>query len=175
MGLLSWFCLRGKLPDAAGFGKAAAPGGKAMSAPKTTITDVSPEAFIAAVEPPARREEARVLDALFRRVTGEMPKMWGPTMIGYGEYRTTYASGRDVHWMRTGFSPRKAKHSLYLMGGYCDDITAKGRDEKLTRLGKYSTGMSCLYVNKLADVDLTVLEDIIAEDWRTMLRLFPKG
>ena len=145
-----------------------------MSAPKTTITDVSPEAFIAAVEPPARREEARVLDALFRRVTGHAPKMWGPTMIGYGEYRTTYASGRDVHWMRAGFSPRKAKHSLYLMGGYCDDITAAHRAAAMTRLGKHSTGKSCLYVNKLADIDLAVLEEIIAEDWQTMLRLFPK-
>jgi hypothetical protein len=145
-----------------------------MSEAKTTITPIAPAAFIAAVEPPAKRADAMVLDALFRRVTGEEPKMWGPTMIGYGEYRTTYASGRDVHWMRTGFSPRKAKHSLYLMGGYCDDVTAEHRTAALARLGKYSTGKSCLYINKLADIDLAVLEEIIAEDWRTMLRLFPK-
>lgn len=144
-----------------------------MAEAKTVITDVSVEAFLASVEPPAKREDALVLDALFRRVTGETPKMWGPTMIGYGEYRTTYESGRDVHWMRTGFSPRKAKHSLYLMGGYCDDITAAHRAEAMQRLGKHSTGKSCLYVNKLADIDLAVLEEIIAEDWQTMLRLFP--
>jgi hypothetical protein len=137
------------------------------------ITGVSVEAFLASVEPPAKREDALVLDALFRRVTGEAPKMWGPTMIGYGEYRTTYESGRNVHWMRTGFSPRKTKHSLYLMGGYCDDITAAHRAEAMQRLGKHSTGKSCLYVNKLADIDLAVLEEIIAEDWQTMLRLFP--
>ena len=146
-----------------------------MAEAKTTITDQAVEAFIAAVEPPAKREDAKVLDALFRRVTGEVPKMWGPSMIGYGEYRTTYDSGRDVHWMRTGFSPRKAKHSLYLMGGYCDDITAAGRADMLGRLGKYSTGKSCLYINKLADVDLAVLEDIVAADWTTMQRLFPEG
>ena len=145
-----------------------------MTEAKTQMTDTPVEAFLAAVEPPAKREDARVLDAMFRRVTGEAPKMWGPSIIGYGDYRTTYESGRDVHWMRTGFSPRKAKHSLYLMGGYCDDITAAGRDEKLARLGKYSTGKSCLYVNKLADIDLAVLEDIVAADWQTMLRLFPE-
>lgn len=144
-----------------------------MSEPKTTITDQAVEDFIAAVEPPAKRADAEVLAAMFRRVTGEAPRMWGPTIIGYGEYRTTYASGRDVHWMRSGFSPRKAKHSLYLMGGYCDDITAAGRAEKLARLGKYSTGKSCLYIDKLADVDLGVLEEIVAADWQAMLRLFP--
>ena len=146
-----------------------------MADAKTQITDVDPADYIDAVEPENRREEAKVLDTLFRRVTGEAPKMWGPTLIGYGEYRTTYESGRNVHWMRTGFSPRKAKHSLYLMGGYCDDITAAHRAEAMKRLGKHSTGKSCLYVNKLADIDLAVLEEIIAEDWKTMLRLFPEG
>lgn len=146
-----------------------------MAEAKTAITDIPVEAFLASVEPPAKREEALVLDALFRRVTGLTPKMWGPSIIGYGEYRTTYESGRDVHWMRTGFSPRKAKHSLYLMGGYCAGITAAHRAEAMTRLGKHSTGKSCLYVNKLADIDLAVLEEIIAEDWQTMLRLFPEG
>lgn len=146
-----------------------------MSEAKTTITDQAVGDFIAAVEPEAKRADALVLDAMFRRVTGQAPKMWGPTIIGYGEYRTTYESGRDVHWMRSGFSPRKAKHSLYLMGGYCDDITATGRAEKLARLGKYSTGKSCLYINKLADVDLGVLEEIVAADWETMLRLFPEA
>ncbi|MCM0000006.1 MAG: DUF1801 domain-containing protein [Erythrobacter sp.] len=146
-----------------------------MAEAKTTITAVEVEAFIASVEPPAKREDARVLDALFRKVTGAAPKMWGPTIIGYGEYSTTYDSGRDVHWMRAGFSPRKAKHSLYFMGGYCDPVTGSGRDEKLTRLGKYATGKSCLYVNKLADIDLAVLEEIIAADWAAMQRLFPES
>lgn len=146
-----------------------------MAEAKTKITEVTVEAFLEGVEPPAKREEGRLLDALFRKVTGEVPKMWGPTIIGYGQYRTTYESGRAVHWMRTGFSPRKAKHSLYFMGGYCDPVTGSGRDEKLTRLGKYTTGKSCLYVSKLADIDLGVLEEIIAADWAAMMRLFPES
>ena len=146
-----------------------------MAGPKTTITDASVDAFLAAVEPAAKREDAIVLDALFRRVTGQAPRLWGPNIIGYGEYRTIYDSGRAVHWMRTGFSPRKAKHSLYLMGGLCDAIAAAHRAEALARLGKYSTGKSCLYVNKLADIDLSVLEGIVTEDWQAMLRLFPES
>ena len=146
-----------------------------MAEAKTQMTDASVAAFLGAIEPPAKRAEAEVIDALFRKVTGHTPRMWGASLIGYGEYRTTYASGRDVHWMRAGFSPRKAKHSLYLMGGYCDNITAAGRMEKLARLGKYSSGKSCLYINKLADVDLSVLEEIIAEDWETMQKLFPES
>ena len=145
-----------------------------MAEAKTQITDVDPADFIAAVESEAKREDAKVLDALFRKVTGEEPKMWGPSIIGYGSYRTTYASGRDVHWMRAGFSPRKAKHSLYLMGGYCDEVAAKAREEALTRLGKHSTGKSCLYINKLADIDLEVLEEMIAADWATMNRIYPE-
>jgi hypothetical protein len=140
---------------------------------KTQPSEASVAAFLASVEPPARRAEAAVLDALFRRVTGKEPRLWGAGLMGYGEYRTTYASGRDVHWMRAGFSPRKAKHSLYLMGGYCDDSTAAHRAATLARLGKHSLGKSCLYVNKLADIDLAVLEEIIAADWDTMLRMFP--
>ena len=145
-----------------------------MSNAKTTITEVDPARFIAAVEPAAKRADAEVLDALFRKATGEMPKMWGPTIIGYGEYRTTYESGREVHWLRTGFSPRKAKHSLYLMGGYCDPETGEKHAAMLERLGKHSRGKSCLYVNKLADIDLEVLEEMLRNDWDEMNRRYPE-
>lgn len=146
-----------------------------MADAKTGITGVCPATFISGVEPANRRSEAQVLDALFRKVTGEAPQMWGPAMIGYGEYRTTYDSGRQVHWMRAGFSPKKAKHSLYLMGGYSDPATGADRDARLTRLGKHALGASCLYVNKLADIDLSVLEEIIAADWQAMQRLYPES
>lgn len=146
-----------------------------MAEAKTQITKVNPKDFIARVEPENKRQEAKVLDALFRKVTGQEPRMWGPSIIGYGEYRTTYASGRDVHWMRAGFSPRKAKHSLYLMGGYCDEVAAQRREQLLSRLGKHSTGKSCLYINKLADVDMAVLEQMIAADWEAMQRVYPAG
>lgn len=145
-----------------------------MAEAKTQITGVDPADFIGGVEPEKKREEARVLEAMFRKVTGESPKMWGPSIIGYGEYRTTYASGRDVHWLRSGFSPRKAKHSLYLMGGYCDEVAGKRRDELLEMLGKYSTGKSCLYINTLADVDLEVLEEMLRNDWEAMARTYPE-
>lgn len=144
-----------------------------MAEAKTQITEVDPADFIAAVEPERKREEAATLEALFRKVTGEEPRMWGPSIIGYGDYHTTYESGREVHWMRTGFSPRKAKHSLYLMGGYCDRAAGKRRDALLKKLGKYKTGKSCLYINKLADVDMEVLEELIASDWQAMARKYP--
>ena len=144
-----------------------------MAEGKTKPTEVGVDDFIAAVQPPAKHEDAKVLDAMFRRVTGEEPRMWGPTIIGYGDYRTTYDSGREVHNLRAGFSPRKAKHSLYLMGSYCDAEAGERRREQLARLGKHSTGASCLYINRLADVDLTVLEEMIADDWAVMNRLYP--
>ena len=136
------------------------------------ITDPAVEAFLASVEPPARREEARVLDALFRRATGEAPRMWG-AIVGYGEYRTTYASGRKVHAMRSGFSPKKAKHSLYLMSAYCDPAAAAERAAILARLGRYSEGKSCLYLASLARIDLAALEELVAADWQAMLRIYP--
>ncbi|NMW31712.1 DUF1801 domain-containing protein [Altererythrobacter sp. RZ02] len=145
-----------------------------MSEAKTQPTQVSAADFIAAVEPVGKREDAELLDAIFRRVTGAEPVMWGSSIIGYGSYKTTYASGRDVHWMRAGFSPRKAKHSLYLMGGYCDELAGKKRDAQLEKLGKHSRGKSCLYINKLADIDLAVLEDMIAADWEAMRRIYPE-
>jgi hypothetical protein len=144
-----------------------------MGEGKTTITDISVEAFIEAVEPPAKRADAWVLDALFRKVTGAAPKMWGPTIIGYGEYAAVYDSGRKVHWLRIGFSPRQAKHSLYLSAG-CRAPEDEARfAAALGRLGKFSQGSSCLYVNKLADIDLAVLEELIADGWAASLRDLP--
>ncbi len=126
-----------------------------MSANKTQPTDQTVEDFIAAVEHPTRRADAQVLDAMFRRVTGWAPQMWGPTLIGYGTYHYTYESGRAGDFLATGFSPRKANLVLYIMPGYTDfsDI--------MDRLGKHKLGKSCLYINKLADVDLSVVEELV--------------
>ncbi len=126
-----------------------------MSGNKTTQTDVSVESFLAAVEPARKAEEARVLDGLFRDLTGWTPRMWGPTIIGYGQYHYTYASGRSGDYLATGFSPRKAAHSIYIMPGYADFGAI------LSRLGKHRIGKSCLYVNKLADIDVAVLSELI--------------
>lgn len=118
--------------------------------PSQSVTD-----FIAAVEHPTRRADAETLDALFRKITGWQPKLWGPTLIGYGQYHYIYESGHSGDSLATGFSPRKANLVLYIMPGYANfqDI--------LDRLGKYKLGKSCLYINKLADVDLDVVEEII--------------
>ena len=145
-----------------------------MAEAKTRPTQVSVEEFIAAVEPASKREDAPVLDALFRKVTGMAPRMWGPTIVGYGEYTTVYDSGRKVNCPRTGFSPRKAKHSLYI------SCNCKGEEDPaftalLGRLGKHSRGDGgCLYVNKLADIDLEVLEEMIALSWQNSFEKYPE-
>ena len=143
-----------------------------MAEIKTKPTEVSVEAFIEAVEHPGKREDAKVLDALFRKVTGEPAAMWGPSIIGYGSYHYRYDSGHEGEMCRVGFSPRKAKHSLYVMS--CGDEREEAAFAPLLeRLGKHSRGKACLYVNKLADIDLGVLEEMIALGWRQSLERFP--
>ncbi len=122
---------------------------------KTKPTSVSPLEFVEAVEHPVRKKDAKQLLELFARVTGFAPRMWGPSMIGYGRYHYRYESGREGDMLITGFSPRKSNLVIYIMPGYLDI------DEKLRRLGKYKTGKSCLYINKLADIDVDVLAEII--------------
>ncbi len=144
-----------------------------MSENKTKPTSITVEDFIDSVDHERKRDEAHQLDAMFRRVTGKNPVMWGPSMIGYGTYHYKYESGREGDFLRTGFSPRKAKHSIYLMGGYCDKATGEENEQLLARLGKYSRGASCLYINKLADVDMAVLEELVRLNWDTMNRIYP--
>lgn len=138
-----------------------------MSENKTRPTEVSVEAFLAAVEPERKREEARELDALFRRVTGWTPVMWGPSMIGYGSYHYVYDSGREGDMLATGFSPRKAKHSIYVLPGYED------YGDLMARLGKHATGKSCLYVNRLSDIDLDVLAELIETGLEDLAKRWP--
>lgn len=140
-----------------------------MGGNKTKATEASVEAFLAAVTPPPKAEEARRLDALFQEVTGWRPRLWGPSIVGYGQYRYTYASGRSGNWLATGFSPRKAAHSIYIMPGYADF------GPLLDRLGKHKTGKSCLYVNKLADIDLEVLAELIRAGLDDLARHWPVG
>jgi hypothetical protein len=124
---------------------------------KTAPTAQSADAFLAAVEPERRREDGLALLAFFNRVTGLAPVMWGPSIVGYGRYAYKYESGREGEFFLTGFSPRKSALTVYVMPGYRD------MSDKLARLGKHKTGKSCLYINKLADVDLDVLEEIVRD------------
>lgn len=126
---------------------------------KTQATTVDPKDFIAAVEPEKRKTDAEVLLNFFNRVTGLEPKMWGPTIIGYGRYHYKYESGREGDAIITGFSPRKQNLTLYIMPGY----RFGDMQEKLARLGKHKLGKSCLYINKLADIDIDVLEEIVRD------------
>ena len=139
---------------------------------KTRATDASVEDYIAGLPEPRRREEAAVLDALHRRVTGCEPAMWGPSMIGYGSYRYRYASGHEGEAMRAGFSPRKAALTVYLMGTYCD--RQPEAEALLARLGKHKMGASCLYIGKLGDVDLEALEGLVGLSWEVMNGLYPQ-
>ncbi len=139
---------------------------------KTKATEVTVADFIAAIPEARRREEAAAIDAIHRRVTGLDPKMWGPSIIGYGSYDYVYDSGRAGTMCRAGFSPRKAAMTLYLMGHYLD--RQPEADALLAKLGKYKDGKSCLYVNKLADVDLEVLEKLVVLSWDVMNARYPR-
>ena len=138
---------------------------------KTVPAELSPVAFIAAVPDARRRAEAEVIDALHRRVTGLDPRMWGPTIIGYGSYTYRYESGREGTMCRAGFSPRKAAMTVYLMGNYRNHQAEA--DALFAVLGKHKTGKSCLYITRLADVDLAVLEKLVALSWRCMNEAWP--
>ncbi|MBT8155003.1 DUF1801 domain-containing protein [Epibacterium ulvae] len=133
---------------------------------KTTPTTQDVAAFLGGVEPARKAAEARALDLLFRRVTGLDAQMWGPSIIGYGSYHYVYDSGREGDFLATGFSPRKARHSIYIMPGYQD------YGEILARLGKHKTGKSCLYVNKLADIDMDVLAELIAKGLKDLDKIW---
>ena len=125
------------------------------------------EAFIDAVGHPRRREDAQVLLDLMRRVTGENPVMWGTAIVGYGSYHYRYASGQEGDWPIAGFSPRKQNLSIYIMPGF------ERYGALLSRLGKHKTGKSCLYINKLADVDMDVLESLVRAAVAEMKRRYP--
>ena len=135
-----------------------------MAENKTQVTEVDPATFIASVEHPTRRTDAEYLLGMMRRVTGCEPQMWGPSIVGFGRYHYRYESGREGDFMITGFSPRKANLVVYVLPGY-DDIS-----DDLAELGKHKIGKSCLYINKLADVDLAVLERIVTEGVARMRR-----
>lgn len=136
---------------------------------KTLPTDASVEAFIAAVEHPTRRADAQAVCAMMAELSGEPPVMWGPSLIGFGRYHYRYDSGREGDFFRIGFSPRKANLVLYLNPGL------EGREDLLARLGKARTSVACLYLNKLADVDLDVLRDLIAASLDEMKKRYPEG
>lgn len=130
--------------------------------PKTRPTDIPVADFIAAVDNPKRRAEAEVVHAMLTEVSGETPVMWGPSIVGYGSYR-----GPTGDWPIIGFSPRKAQLVLYIMPGFTE------REDLMARLGKHKTGGSCLYINKLEDVDQGVLRELASYAVAWMREKYP--
>jgi hypothetical protein len=138
-----------------------------MAELKTKPTQLSVEAFIDAVPDATRREDARALAAMMERLTGERPAMWGPSIIGFGSYRYKYDSGHAGEMCRIGFSPRKSELVLYVLDGNAD------QGAELARLGRHKSGKGCLYLKKLADVDMTVLEALVQDKIDRMEAAYP--
>jgi hypothetical protein len=127
-----------------------------MAENKTKPTKVSVAKFIAAVPDEGRRQDCRSLMKVMRAVTGKPAVMWGPGMVGYGNYHYKYASGREGDWFLVGFAPKKSALTVYLMAGFAESVPL------LKRLGKFKkSGGSCLYITRLSDIDLEVLEEMI--------------
>ena len=133
-----------------------------MAENKTKPTKLSVAAFIDALTDQTRRADAKALVKLMQSATGEKPKMWGPSIIGFGSYHYTYESGREGDMPVVGFSPRKAATVLYGVTGF------GGSEALLAKLGKHTTGKGCLYIKKLADVDQKVLEALVVKSVAAM-------
>lgn len=123
---------------------------------KTQPTKADPRAFLEAVDNDRRRHDAFEVLEMMERITGYPPKMWGPSLIGFDQYHYKYESGREGDFFITGLSPRKANLALYIMPGF------DHADELMAKLGKHKTGKSCLYINKLDDIDRQALEQLVA-------------
>ncbi len=134
---------------------------------KTKETDNSVIEFIEAVDHPKKREDGYRLLDIFTEVTGYEAKMWGPSIIGFGSYHYKYASGHEGDAPLVGFSPRKAKISLYLAQAEPE------REAGLKRLGKHTSGKSCVYVNKLEDIDIEVLKELILQSVSYLQTVYP--
>ncbi|MCD5345841.1 DUF1801 domain-containing protein [Agromyces sp. S2-1-8] len=130
----------------------------------TGRTDVPVEVFLDSVTHRVRRRDADTLLALMQRVTGEEAYMWGPSIVGFGEYRYRYDSGREGVTPAAAFSPRKAASTVYLLPGFAED------SELLERLGPHTTGVGCLYLKDLAVVDLDMLTDLVRESYDFAVR-----
>ena len=133
-----------------------------MAENKTKPTDASVDDYVASIVDEARRTDCRRLIRMMARVTGEPPRMWGPSIVGFGTYHYRYDSGREGDFFLTGFSSRKAELSLYVMAGFASFPAL------MAKLGRHRTGKSCLYVRRLADVDLEVLEELVRRSVKEM-------
>lgn len=142
----------------------------AAASGKTVATPADPAAFIDAIADPGQQGDARTLCATMARLAAAPPVMWGPSIIGFGRYRYRYESGREGEMCRIGFSPRKGRTIIYFPDGDSDGDHAAD----LARLGRHKTGKACLHVRRLADIDLAVLEAMIARSLTSMAQKYPE-
>ena len=133
-----------------------------MAELKTKATNESVTDFLNKVTDKGRRDDCFAVLEIMKEVTGEEPKMWGPSIVGFGRYHYKYESGREGEWMITGFSPRKGDLTLYIMPGF------DAFPDLMKRLGKFKTGKSCLYIKKLEDVDPGVLRQLVKQSVKKM-------
>ncbi len=138
-----------------------------MAENKTQATSADVTAFIDGVADETQRADAHEIAAMMARLSGAPAKMWGPSIIGFGSYHYKYDSGREGDSLRIGFSPRKGQTVLYLIDGYA------GKEAQLARLGKHKLGKSCLYIKRLSDVDVGVLEEMVVETLAYMADKYP--
>ncbi|MFX0060261.1 MAG: DUF1801 domain-containing protein [Candidatus Hodarchaeota archaeon] len=134
---------------------------------KTKPTDKNVDEFLKKIENPTKRDDSYKILNLMKEVTQEEPKMWGDSIIGFGNYHYKYASGREGEWFLTGFSPRKQSLTLYIMSGFEKYKTL------LQKLGKYKTGKSCLYINKLQEINKDILKELVIESVTYMKKQYP--
>lgn len=138
-----------------------------MSELKTTVNDAGVENFLNSVADETKRKDSFALLRIFEEITGEKPKMWGTSIVGFGSYHyKSERSSQEGNWPLTGFSPRKSALTLYIMLGF------GGLDEQLQKLGKHKTSKGCLYINKLSDVDEIVLKQLIEKSFVEMKKKY---
>lgn len=133
-----------------------------MAEMKTKPTQSSVSAFLNRIEDDQRRKDCERVARIMQRVTKARPRMWGASIVGFGEYHYRYDSGREGDWFLTGFSPRKGDLTLYISSGF------EGQPDLMRRLGRHKTGRSCLYIRKLDDIDLDVLTELIERGVRNL-------
>jgi Domain of unknown function (DU1801) len=131
-----------------------------MAELKTKPTEESVEKYLKGITDPVKRQDSLTVLKLMTEITGQKPKMWGPSIVGFGSYHYEYASGQKGDWPIIGFSPRKQNLTLYVLDGSAEE------NELLQELGKHSTSKSCLYIKRLDDVDLPTLKKVIKQSYK---------
>ncbi|KYG71668.1 uncharacterized protein DUF1801 [Roseivirga ehrenbergii] len=129
---------------------------------KTTETNASVSDFLNSIAEEKKKNDCVLIKNLMEEITGEAPKMWGPSIVGFGTYHYKYDSGREGDFLKIGFSPRVQNLTLYIMPGF------EKYEDYMARLGKYKTGKSCLYIKKIEDVDIEILKLLITDSYEYM-------